>query len=192
MMSKKNQQASSNWKWGQSSNNAMQLVGRFFGFGSPQSIKDVQDTQVQLALKDADESTIQVKRVQDYTNATKRKWRNQTRIGAMIHGLVRNGMQMIKQQRIQESQTTKEYAKLITDTSVLSAKTNTAIEKTYARGEKQIQQSGKQLQLAKEELDEQYQVADQTSIQQSQQRRIGYRDRAQKRLAANSRPWRNY
>jgi hypothetical protein len=110
----------------------------------------------------------------------------------MIHGLVRNGMQMIKQQRIQESQTTKQYDKLITDTSVLSAKTNTAIEKTYARGEKQVQQTGKQLQLTKEELDEQYQVADETALQQSQQRRLGYRDRAQKRLAANNRPWRSY
>jgi hypothetical protein len=180
------------WKWSQSSNNAMQLVGQFFGFGSPQSIKDVKDNQVQSALKTADESSVQVKRVQDYTNATKRTWRNQTRIGAMVHGLVRNGMQMIKQQRIQESQTTKEYAKLITNTSVLSTKTNTAIEKTYTRGEKQIKQSGKQLQLAKEELDDQYQLAEQTAVQQSQQRRIGYRDRAQKRLAANSTPWRNY
>ena len=180
------------WKWAQSSNKAMQLVGQFFGFGSPQTIKDVKDTQVQTALKNADASDIQVKRVQDYTNATKRQWKNQTRIGAMIHGLVRNGMQMIKQQRIQESQTTKQYAKLITDTSVLSAKTNTAIEKTYARGEKQIQQTGKQLQLTKEELDEQYQVADETALQQSQQRRLGYRDRAQKRLAANNRPWRSY
>jgi hypothetical protein len=87
------------WKWAQSSNNAMQLVGQFFGFGSPQTIKDVKDTQVQTALKNADASDIQVKRVQDYTNATKRQWKNQTRIGAMIHGLVRNGMQMIKQQR---------------------------------------------------------------------------------------------
>jgi hypothetical protein len=146
-MSKKSQPNTSTWKWGQASTNAMQLVGQFFGLGSPQSIKDVKDSEVQKALKNADESTIQVKRVQDYTTATKRQWRNQTRIGAMIHGLVRNGMQMIKQQRIQESQTTKEYAKLITDTSVLSAKTNTAIEKTYARGEKQIQQTGKQLQL---------------------------------------------
>jgi hypothetical protein len=41
-------------------------------------------------------------------------------------------------------------------------------------------------------LNEQYQVADEAAIAQSQQRRIGYRDRAQKRLAANSRPWRNY
>jgi hypothetical protein len=191
-MSKKSQPNTSTWKWGQASTNAMQLVGQFFGLGSPQSIKDVKDSEVQKALKNADESTIQVKRVQDYTTATKRQWRNQTRIGAMSHGLVRNGMQMIKQQRIQESQTTKEYAKLITDTSVLSAKTNTAIEKTYARGEKQIQQTGKQLQLTKEELDEQYQVADEAAATQSQQRRIGYRDRAQKRLAANNRPWRNY
>jgi hypothetical protein len=188
----KKTQSANPWKWGQSSTNAMQVVGQFFGLGNPQSIKDVKDSEVQKALKNADESTIQVKRVQDYTMATKRQWKNQTRIGAMIHGLVRNGMQMIKQQRIQESQTTKEYAKLITDTSVLSAKTNTAIEKTYARGEKQIQQTGKQLQLTKEELDEQYQVTDTTAVQQSQQRRLSYRDRAQKRLAANNRPWRNY
>jgi hypothetical protein len=81
---------------------------------------------------------------------------------------------------------------LVTNTSVLSAKTNTAVQKTYLKGEKQIQQTGKQFQLSKDELDEQYQVADQSAATQSQQRRIGYRDRAQKRLAANSRPWRNY
>ena len=34
--------------------------------------------------------------------------------------------------------------------------------------------------------------ADETATEQSQQRHVGYRDRAQKRLAANSRPWRNY
>jgi hypothetical protein len=95
-------------------------------------------------------------------------------------------------QRRQEATTTKEYAKLVANTSVLSAKTNTAVEKTYLKGEKQIQQTGKQLQLSKDELDEQYQVADQSAVNQSQQRRVGYRDRAQKRLAANSRPWRNY
>jgi hypothetical protein len=110
----------------------------------------------------------------------------------MLHGLVRTGLQHVLTTRKQEATTTKEYAKTITSTSVLSSKTRTAVEKTYLQGEKQIQQSGRQLQLAKEELDEQYQVADQAAVNQSQQRRVGYRDRAQKRLAANSRAWRNY
>lgn len=190
-MTKKNQQSSTAWQWGQSSANAFNLVGQFFDM-TLKNLATTKDTEVTKLLQNADASDVQVKRTQDAVNAVKRTWKNQTRIGAMIHGLVRTGMQHILTTRKQEATTTKEYAKTITSTSVLSSKTRTAVEKTYLKGEKQIQQTGKQLQLAKEELDEQYQVADQTAVQQSQQRRIGYRDRAQKRLAANNRPWRNY
>ncbi len=191
MANNKKTQSSSVWQWGESSSNAFNLVGQFFGI-APKSLANTEDTEVTKLLQTADASDVQVKRTQDAVNAVKRTWKNQTRIGAMLHGLVRTGMQHILTTRNQESTTTKEYAKAITSTSVLSSKTRTAVEKTYLKGEKQIQQTGKQLQLAKEELEEQYQVADQTAIEQSQQRRLGYRERAQKRLAANNRPWRNY
>ena len=191
MANNKKIQLSSPWEWGRSAENAFNLVGQFFGL-SPKNLTAAKDTEVTKLLQQADASDVQVKRTQDAVQATKKIWKNQSRIGAMIHGLVRTGLGHILTQRRQEATTTKEYAKTITSTSVLSSKTRTAVEKAYLKGEKQIQQSGKQLQLAKEELDEQYQVADQTAVQQSQQRRIGYRERAQKRLAANSRPWRNY
>lgn len=181
----------SNWKWAESSSNAIQLVGQFFNI-NPQSLKDVKDAEAKKILTQADQSDIQVKRTQDTINDYKKTWKNQARIGAMIHGLVRNGMDLVLQQRRHESQTTKQYAKLITNTSVLSAKTTTAVEKTYNKGAKQIEQTGKDLQRSNDELNEQYQVIDQTAEQQSQQRRIGYRERTQKRLAANQRPWRNY
>ena len=191
MANNKKTQSSSPWEWGRSSENAFNLVGQFFGL-SPKNLTVAKDTEVTKLLQQADASDVQVKRTQDAVQATKKIWKNQSRIGAMIHGLVRTGLGHILTQRRQEATTTKEYAKTITSTSVLSSKTRTAVEKTYLKGEKQIQQSGRQLQLAKEELDEQYQVADQTAVTQSQQRCIGYRDRAQKRLTANSRPWRNY
>jgi hypothetical protein len=60
------------------------------------------------------------------------------------------------------------------------------------KGAKQIEKTGKDLSRYQGEIDEQYQVIDQTAEQQSQQKRVGYRERVQKRLAANSRPWRNY
>lgn len=180
-----------NWKWGQSSKNAFNLVGQFFNI-SPANLATAKDAEVTKALKNADASEIQVKRTQDLVNATKKSWRNSIRMGAMIHGLVRTGLSLMTQQRQQEATTTKEYAKAVTKTSVLSAKTQTAVEKTYQRGAKQIQQTGKDLQRFSGELDEQYQVIDQQADQQSQQRKLGYRDRVQKRLAANSRPWRNY
>ena len=113
-------------------------------------------------------------------------------MGAMIHGLVRTGLSLIGQQQQQEATTTKEYAKTIIKTRVLSAKTNTAVEKTYLKGAKEIQKTGNDLQHYTGELDEQYQMIEAQASQASQQRRLGYRDRAQKRLAANSRPWRNY
>lgn len=180
-----------NWKWGQSSKNAFQLVGSFFNF-NPEQIGKVKDSEVTKALKTADDSDVQVKRIQDYTNATKRYWKNSLRAGAMIHGLVRNGLSLMGQQQQQEAQTSKEYAKALTNTRVLSAKTNTAIEKTYQKGAKQIEKTGKDLQRFTGELNEQYQVIDETANQQSQTRRMGYRNQAQKRLQANSRPWRNY
>jgi hypothetical protein len=180
-----------NWKWGQSSQNAFQLVGGIFGFSGTKAAT-VKDTEVTRVLKSADESEIQVKRTQDYVNALKKTWRNQIKTGAMIHGLVRTGLGLLGQQQQQEATTTKEYAKQITNTRVLSAKTQTQVEKTYLKGAKQIEKAGKQLSLAKEEINDQYQVADEQAIQASQQRRLGYRERVQKRLASNSRPWRNY
>lgn len=183
--------ADNNWKWGQSSQNAFQVVGQFFNF-SPKNIVQANDAQAKKALKDADASDTQVKRVQDIVQATKRTWRNQARISGMIHGLVRTGLGHILTGRRQEATTTKEYAKLVTSTSVLSAQTTTAIEKTYHKGAKQIEKSGKDLTRYRDELNDQYQTIDATAEQQSQQRRVGYRERVQKRLAANSRPWRNY
>lgn len=179
-----------NWKWGSSSQNAFQAVGQFFNI-TPKNLAAVKDSEAKKFIQQADASDVQVKRTQDTVNAVKRTWRNQTKIGAMLHGLVRQGMQHILTTRRQEATTTKEYAKLITNTSVLSSKTNTAVEKTYKRGEKQIQQTGKDLQRYQGELDEQYQVADETANQQSTTRRLSYRDKAQKRLEANSRPWRS-
>jgi hypothetical protein len=183
--------ADNDWKWGQSSQNAFNLIAQVFNF-SPDNVRTVKDAEVTKQLKEADASDIQVKRIQDYTSATKKRWKNSLKANAMIHGLVRTGLMILGQKQQQEATTTKEFAKAVTKTRVLSAKTQTAVEKTYQRGAKQIQQTGKDLQRFSGELDEQYQIADQQAEQQSQQRKLGYRDRAQKRLAANSRPWRNY
>jgi hypothetical protein len=180
-----------NWKWGQSSQNAFKLVGQFFGF-NVEEIRKIKDSEVTKQLKEADASDIQVKRIQDFSNATKRRWKNSIKAGAMIHGLVRIGLSLMGQQQQQEATTTKEYAKQLTKTRILSAKTNTAVEKTYLKGAKEIEKTGKDLQRYQADINDQYQVIDQTAEQQSQQRRVGYRDRVQKRLAANSRPWRNY
>jgi len=180
-----------NWKWGQSSANAFNVVAGFFGV-TPKNLVSIKDEEAKKLLQQADASDVQVKRTQDAVQATKKLWRNQSKIGAIIHGLVRNGMQHILTQRRQEATTTKEYAKLVTSTSVLSSKTNTAVQKTYLKGAKDIEKTGKDLQRYQGELSEQYQTVDTTAEQQTQQRRVSYRDRAQKRLTANSRPWRNY
>jgi hypothetical protein len=183
--------ANDNWKWGQSSQNAFQLVGQLFGF-NPNEVTKLKDAEVTKALKQADDSDTQVKRIQDYANATKKHWKNSIKANAMIHGLVRTGLSLMGQKQQQEATTTKEYAKAVTNTRVLSAKTQTQVQKTYLKGEKEIQKTGKQLQLSKEELNEQYQVTDEQATQASQQRRLGYREKVQKRLASQQRPWRNY
>jgi hypothetical protein len=180
-----------NWKWGQSSANAFKLIAQAFDF-NPDTVRTVKDSDVTKQLKEADASDVQVKRIQDYASATKKRWKNSLRANAMLHGLVRTGMQILGQKQRQEAQTTTQYAKHITDTRVLSAKTHTSVEKTYLKGAKQIEKTGKDLSRYQGEIDEQYQVIDQTAEQQSQQKRVGYRERVQKRLAANSRPWRNY
>lgn len=186
----KNQQ-DNGWKWGQSSANSFDVVANFFGV-TPKNLANVKDGDTKKLLQQADNSDVQLKRTQDAVRATKKIWRNQSRIGAAIHGLVRNGMTHILTQRRQEATTTKQYAKLVTDTSVLSTKTGTAVEKTYHRGAKQIEQSGKELNRFKEEVNDQFQTVETNAIEQSNQRKVSYRDRAQKRLTANSRPWRNY
>lgn len=179
------------WKWKQSSDKAFKLIGTMFGF-NPDTLYTIKDRDATKLLKDADASAIQVKRTQDAVKAVKKTWRNKLRISASIHSLVNTGLGIITQQRRLESKTTKESAKMITDTRVLSAQTNTAVQKTYLKGAKQIEKTGKDLTRYQGELNDQYQVIDQNANTQSQERRIGYRERAQKRIAANSRPWRNY
>lgn len=180
-----------NWKWGQSSQNAFNLIAQVFNL-NVDSARQVKDGDVTKVLKQADESDVQVKRVQDFVTGTKRYWKNSIRANAMLHGLVRTGLSLIGQKQQQEATTTKEYAKAVTKTRVLSAKTNTAVQKTYLKGGKEIEKTGKDLQRYTGELDEQYQVIDQTANDQSNQRRVSFRERTQKRLTANSRPWRNY
>jgi flagellar hook assembly protein FlgD len=180
-----------NWKWGQSSQNAFNLIGQYFGFNTEEARK-VKDGDVSKALKNADESDVQVKRIQDYTNATKRHWKNSIKANGMLHGLVRTGLSLMGMKQQQEAVTTREYAKAVTKTRVLSAKTQTAVQKTYLKGGKEIEKTGKDLQRYSGELDDQYQIVEQNANQQSQQRRVSFRERTQKRLADNSRPWRNY
>lgn len=179
------------WKWDKASGNALTLVSQFFGFNS-QSIQNATDESTKAILQQADASDTQVKRVQDFARGQKKIWRNNLRIGATIHGLVRSGLGMILEQRRIESTTAKEYAKTITGTSVLDAKTKRAIETTYHKGSAQIKGAEEQLNLKKQEIDTQYSEDSQVRQTQSQQRLGGYRERAQKRLTANARPWRNY
>ncbi len=186
-MSNNNQE----WKWGQVANNALTLVNQFFN-ADVQNLAQVKDKDVQKLLKDADHSDIQTKRVQDGVRAITRKWANQAQVGGMLHGLVRKGLTHVLTQRRQEATTAKEYAKLITATSVTSAQTTTAIERTYHKGAKQIEKSNKSLDRAKADIDARYEATEETANTAATTRRLGYRDRAQKRLAANSRPWRNY
>lgn len=183
--------SNNNWKWGQSSQNAFKLISQAFDFNAD-AVRTVKDGDVSKQLKEADASDIQVKRIQDYTNALKKRWKNSIKANSMLHGTVRTALSLLSQKQHQEAQTTKEYAKHVAGTRVLSARTQTAVEKTYLKGAKEIEKTGKDLQRYTGELNEQYQVIDETANQQSQQRRVGYRERTQKRLAANSRPWRNY
>lgn len=179
------------WKWKESSQNAFKLVNSFFGV-NPAELISIDDDKAKKILQESDKSELQVKRVQDVTRAVKRTWKNQLKIGTALHGLVRNGLDLITQQRRMESKTTEQYAKNVTDTRVLSAKTQTTVQKTYLKGAKQIEKSGNDLQRYQGDLDEQYKVSEENANNQSQQRRVGYRERTQKRMAANSRPWRNY
>lgn len=181
----------SSWKWGQSSQNAFNLVSQVFNLDTGKITK-LNDGDVTQTLKKADESDIQVKRVQDFVRGTKRHWKNSLKANGMLHGLIRTGLTILGQKQQQEATTTKEYAKHITGTRVLSAKTQTSVEKIYLKGAKQIEKAGKDLQRYTGELNDQYQITEENAEKQSQQRRISYRERAQKRLAANSRPWRNY
>jgi hypothetical protein len=185
--------ANENWKWGQSSANAFKLIAQAFDFNAD-AVRTAKDGDVTKQLKEADASDIQVKRIQDYTNALKRRWKNSIKANGMLHGTVRTALSLLSQKQQQEAQTTKEYAKHITNTRVLSAKVNTQVQKTYSKGAKDIEKTGKDLQRYEGELNDQYQVTDQIANQQSQQKKLSYRDKAQKRLAAsqNARPWRNY
>lgn len=179
------------WKWKESSRNAFKLIGDFFGVNA-EDLLILDDDKTRKILQESDNSEVQLKRTQDATRAIRKTWKNQLRVGTALHGMVREGLNLITQQRRMESQTTKQFAKTVTDTRVLSAKTNTDVEKTYKRGAKQIEKTGSDLQRFEGDLNEQYQVADEVANQKSIERRTGYRERTQQRLQANSRPWRNY
>jgi hypothetical protein len=178
------------WKWAQTALNAASFVNQFFNT-DVQSVANIKDKELSALIKSADASDVQVKRVQDGTRALNRKWNNQARIGAMLHGLVRRGLGHVLTQRTQDSQTAKQYAKLLTKSSELSHKTTTTIEKMYHGTAKVIEGSTQDLELAKAEIDDKHETTRQIAGTRSTERRTSYRERAQLRLAKSKRPWRN-
>jgi hypothetical protein len=59
-MSKKSQPSMNPWKWGQSSANAFNLVGQFFGV-VPKDLVNITDDKTKNLLQNADASDTQVK-----------------------------------------------------------------------------------------------------------------------------------
>jgi hypothetical protein len=180
-----------NWKWGETANKAMNLVNQFFG-ANVQSFKDVKDGEAKKILKAADDSAVQVQRSRDVINATRKRWKNQQKIGSAIHGLIRSGLDMIYAQRKEESKTAKHLAKTAVDTAVLNTRTRTTIERKTLRGQSAMRKTQNQLNLDSQEIIEAESVDIGAQADRFNQRRIGYRDRVQKRISAGQTPWRNY
>ncbi len=123
-----------NWKWNQSFDVAAKLVQEIFGV-TPDQIKKAgkSDAETKKLIESAESSDVEVARTKDAIAAQRKLITNANKINGMVHGFVRNALDLVSSRRKDESQTAKRLSKFSADVAILDARTNKAAEKDYHR-----------------------------------------------------------
>jgi hypothetical protein len=190
-MSNNNQkQNQTSWKWAQSFDVASSLIQEVFGV-TPDQIKKAgkSDTEAKKLIQTAEASDTDVARTRDVISAQRKLLTNANKINGMLHGFVRNALDLVNSRRNDESTTAKRLSKLTADIAILDAKTNKSAEKDYHRMGAAIGQVNAETNLDKEKITAQYTSLGEIANQRHQQALQDIQTRQQKRIEGSKKPW---
>ncbi len=190
-MSNNNQkQNQTSWKWSQSFDVAASLIQEAFGV-TPDQIKKAgkSDTEAKKLIQAAEASDNDVARTRDVISAQRKLLTNSNKINGMLHGFVRNALDLVSSRRKDEATTAKRLSKFTADVAILDAKTNKSAEKDYHRMGAAIGQVNAETNQDKERITAQYTSLGEIANQRHQQALQDIQTRQQKRIEGSKKPW---
>lgn len=188
--SNQSKQNQSNWKWGESFDVAAKLVQDVFGV-SPDTLKKAgkSDAETKKLIQSAEASDVDVQRTRDAIKAQSKLITNANKVNGMVHGFIRNAIDLVHSRRKDESTTAKRLSKLNADIAILDAKTGKAAEKDYHRMGAAIGEVNSSTERDKELITAQYQSIGQVAQARQQQALADIQTRQQKRIEGSKKPW---
>jgi NAD/NADP transhydrogenase alpha subunit len=107
----------------------------------------------------------------------------------MVHGFVRNALDLVHSKRKEESLTAKRLSKFTADVAILDAKTKKTAEKDYHRMGAAIGEINESTERDKEVITAQYKSVGEISQAKQQQALASIQARQQKRIEGSKKPW---
>jgi hypothetical protein len=185
-------QTNIDWKWGESFDAAAKLVSEVFGV-TPDQLKKAgkSDAETKKLIENADKSDTDVRRTRDAISAQRKLITNANKVNGMVHGFLRNALDLVTSHRREESATTKRLSKFTADIAILDARTNKAAEKDYHRMGAAVGQINQETEGDKQVITAQYQSIGQVAQARQQQALTDIQTRQQKRIEGSKKPWKS-
>jgi hypothetical protein len=183
-------QNQSSWRWDDSFDVAAKLVQEVFNI-SPDTLRKAgkSDTETKKLIEQADASDTDVQRTRDAIKAQGKLITNANRINGMVHGFIRNALDLVHSKRKEESATAKRLSKFTADVAILDARTNKSAEKDYHRMGAAIGEINQSTERDKEVITAQYKSVGEISQARQQQALADIQTRQQKRIEGSKKPW---
>jgi hypothetical protein len=189
-MANNNQKQNNSWKWNESFDVAAKLVQEVLGV-SPDTLKKAgkSDSDTKKLIEQANASDTDVQRTRDAIKAQNKLVTNANKINGMVHGFVRNTLDLVHSKRKEESLTAKRLSKFTADVAILDAKTKKTAEKDYHRMGAAIGEINESTERDKEVITAQYKSVGEISQAKQQQALASIQARQQKRIEGSKKPW---
>jgi hypothetical protein len=189
-MANNNQKQNNSWKWNESFDVAAKLVQEVLGV-SPDTLKKAgkSDSDTKKLIEQANASDTDVQRTRDAIKAQNKLVTNANKINGMVHGFVRNALDLVHSKRKEESLTAKRLSKFTADVAILDAKTKKTAEKDYHRMGAAIGEINESTERDKEVITAQYKSVGEISQAKQQQALASIQARQQKRIEGSKKPW---
>lgn len=184
------QQTSSNWIWGSSFEQDVKVVQEVFDV-SPEQLKKAgkSDSDTKKLIQLAETSDTDVRRTRDTISAQRKLITNANKINGMVHGFIRNALDLVTSHRKEESSTAKRLSKFTADIAILDARTNKSAEKDYHRMGVAIGQINTETESDKQVITARYQSLGEIVQARQQDALTDIQTRQQKRIQGSKKPW---
>jgi hypothetical protein len=194
MVNNQNQQnkQQSSWKWSGSFDQAAKVVQEVFGI-TPDQLKKAgkSDAETKKLIQAAETSDTDVRRTRDAISAQRKLITNANKINGMVHGFLRNALDLVSSHRKEESATAKRLSKFTADMAILDARTNKSAEKDYHRMGAAVGQINSETEGDKQVITAQYKSVGEIATARQQQALSDIQVRQQKRLEGSKKPWKD-